>query len=524
MVKKQKWNTIISFFTLLSVTINTVIFTGCITPSPTNTGSVDTNIVIGMTSDISGFYPWIGIRDTPTLSVNVNLFNCLVDIDPLTFKLIPGLAESWNNPDGTTWRFFLRKGVQFHNGDFFTAEDVNFTIQYLKTLPYYSEELEALSDVKILDNYTIDLITKKPCPTLLYNLVSTFILSEKYMKTIEGTNETWPIGTGAYKLGEYSPGTSITIERFDQYWAGQPVVKTVIFKKINTSEELKNALMNREINIAGLAVEDVAEIQNTTGFIVKSVQTPGVIYLSFDFRINDSYGFKGMKNPVSDVRVRKAIYQAINVDTIIEKLLHGSANPASQFVTDLTFGYNPAITRFPYDIETAKELMRDAGYQAGFSIALDTLDTPRWVNISNEIARQLSEINITVLLHILPANEYYPKLYYKNTSLYITGIQPLDAESLIKLLLQTSNMQEGDGVWNYGNYSNTEIDRLCEELSYTMDTNTRGGYIQEIFSLATSDVAWVPLFSPKNYYGMTDNIDWTPCPSLYFFVKDISFT
>jgi len=516
--------TLIHWFIFSIILVNIFVFPGCLTDSNDEKSPPDFDIVIGTISDISGFYPWMGIRDNPTLAINVNLFDCLVELDHYTYKFIPALAENWNNPNSTTWRFFLRKDVRFHNGDTFTADDVKFTIDFMKNDPYYIEELEAISDSRIRDTYTIDIFTSKPCPTLLYNLATLFMLSEEHMNQSAVDTETWPVGTGAYQFVDYIPRDAIIFERFDEYWGGPPAVHRVVFKHMNTTAEIKHALLQGEIDIGSLAIEDVGEIQNSTGCIVQSVQMPSVIYLSFDFRVNDSYGFQGSVNPVSDVRVRKAMYHAIDIDTIIRTCLNGSAMPASQFLTSYTFGYNPDIRRLSYDVSMAQELLKDAGYEAGFAIVLDTSNTPRWVAIANEIARQLAEINITILINPLPTDEYYPKLYVKNTSLYITGFNPLDAESLIKLLLQTSNMTVGDGVWNYGNYSNPEVDRLYELLFSTMETWKRQEYLQEIFSIAVADVAWVPLFSPKVHFGMKDEIQWRPSPSSFYWVKDISFT
>lgn len=519
----NKTRKIIHLLILFTLTVNSFLIAGCLTDSNDKDDIIDNDLIIGTSKNVSGFYPWMNSRDITTLSVNRNLFTCLVEIDSITERIVPGLAESWNNPNNVTWRFFLRKGVKFHNGDLFTADDVKFTIEYMRNYPFHSQELESISDVITVDNYTIDINTKKPVPLLLYKLATLFILSDDYMRTIENTNESWPIGTGAYQLVDYIPGDHIILQRFENYWKGQPDVHNVTFKKMNSSEELKNALIQGELDLIQLSSEDVEEIENTIGLTVKSVQSTGVAYLSFDFRVNDSYGFQEAKNPVSDERVRKAVYHAINIDTIIKKCYNQTANPASQFLTDYTFGYNPAINRLPYNLEIAKELMREAGYEAGFTIQLDTQNAGKWLCVSTEIANQLAAINITVILNPQPPNEYYTTLYYKNTSFYIAAIIPLEAEGLIKLLLQTSNMVEGDGVWNYGNYSNPEVDRLCELLSYTMDTWKRREYFYEIFSLAASDIAWIPLFSMKNFYGVIDNIDWKPSPSSYIIVEEISF-
>ena len=107
--------------------------------------------------------------------------------------------------------------------------------------------------------------------------------------------------------------------------------------------------------------------------------------------------------------------------------------------------------------------------------------------------------------------------------MYLTSFNPIEAEGLIKLLLHTPDLQENYGAWNYGNYSNREVDRLCELLSYTMSTATRKEYMQEAFFIAASDVAWIPLFSPKAFYGTVDDIEWKPRPSLFIWVEEISF-
>ena len=175
MVERKRSRTIITFL-LLSLFIFHIFLTpGCINNS-TDNGKIGTDIVIGMTGNISGFYPWMQTRDTSSLSVNTNLFNCLAEIDPDSLKFSPALAESWNNPNNVTWRFFLRKDVQFHNGNDFTSEDVKFTIEYMRNYSFHKEELEAISEIEIVDNHTLDIKTHQPYPLLLYKLGTLFIL------------------------------------------------------------------------------------------------------------------------------------------------------------------------------------------------------------------------------------------------------------------------------------------------------------------------------------------------------------
>jgi peptide/nickel transport system substrate-binding protein len=225
------------------------------------------------------------------------------------------------------------------------------------------------------------------------------------------------------------------------------------------------------------------------------------------------------------VRIRKAMYHAINIDTFIEKFSNTSATvPVSQFVNPYLFGYNPNIERLPYDKEKATQLMRDAGYANGFTIELDCPDSNRSIDLCKEIAHQLAEINITVKINPIPGFEYYSELYYKNTSFYITGINTLTAEGTIKLLIHTSDMNENIGIWNYGNYSNPEVDRLYEIICYTMEPEIRKELIQQVFAIAMDEVAWIPLYSSKAFYGICADFEWSPRPSLYMIFEEISLS
>jgi peptide/nickel transport system substrate-binding protein len=508
--------------------LNCILFSGCITDNEQDEVEKNVELYIGMTRNSTGYFPWMFVRDTPTLTININIFNSLIKLDRHHLGFKSGLAENWNNPDNLTWRFFLRKNVKFHNGYNFTAEDVKFTFEFLKNFSYTAEELQPISEIEILDDYTIDIRTEYPYPNLLNRFLTVYIISKQYIMELENINETWPvgteiwpIGTGAYKLVEDIPDKHIILERFEDYWGDKPDIKKVIFKKMNTTEELINALKTGDLDIINIPFENVEEISDSEGLKVTSVQPPSVVYLSFDFRNNDSYGFPGMKNPTSDVRVRKAMYHAINISYLIKKYLNNYAEPATQFITKDILGFNPEIERLPYDLEIAKKYMIDAGYEEGFNITLDAPLSSRAINITNLIVEQLSEININVTPRVLSSTEYYLNLYIKDTSFYITSFNHFDSESSLKLLLQTPNIEENEGIWNYGNYSNSKVDEIIINLSYTMEPDLRKELLQEAFFSANEDVAWIPLYSTKVFYGIREDLIWNPRPSLFIWVEEI---
>ena len=495
-------------------------FSGCIESNQNDEGDLEINI--GLSQDISGFYPWI-IRDTISLSVNQNFFNPLVEIDKDNTGIIPALAEGWNNPDDLTWRFFLKKGVKFHNGDDFTSKDVKFTIEYLENFSFYMDKFSSITNISILDNYTIDIKTQDIDPLLLYDLVLVNILSESYMLSIMDTNESWPIGTGPYKLREYVSNDHISLERFDDYWKELPQIRIINFVVVDDYEDLLDGVFNGSLDISSVAFDDIGDILSEDGLKLLWVETPSVVYISFDFREYDSYGFYGEKNPVSDLRVRKAMYYAINISQFIETSFNITNRiPASQFITSKTFGYNPNIERLEYNVEKARLLMREAGYEEGFNITFDCPNSESSINLCNKISDDLSLINITVLINPSEYNEYLRKLYFKNTSFYITAFSPLTGEGAISLLLQSSDMEKGLGFWNYGNYSNTEVDSLYDLILNTTNPSLRQKTIQNVFSIAMNDVAWIPMYSSKAFYGVKDDIIWNPRPSLYIIAEEIN--
>jgi peptide/nickel transport system substrate-binding protein len=487
--------------------------------------TIRNSLIIGIGENVFGFFPWLESYDVNTMMINMNIFNSLVEFDQI-LRTKPKLATSWNNPDNLTWRFYLRENVKFHNGYKFTAEDVKYTIDFIKENETHvlRDLLVSVSEVKIINDFTVDIITEDPCPILLNKLVDIPIASKQYL---EGTTKEWPIGTGAYKLIEYVEDEHVKLERFEDYWE-ELEVKNVTFKIIEDDEEMKNATVTGEIEIASHILPRFYDvIKNTSGIRVGKCSQPTVFFLSFDFRENDSVAFKGEKNPLSDVRVRKAIYHAINITYIIDNVLNGSnfAEPASQFVTPLIFGYNPNIERLPYDVEEAKVLMKEAGYEDGFEIALDCHKGSLNHKLICEILQnQLSEI-IDVELNFLSVEDYYMKIGSRNSSFYSIGWLAAtgDGGEIFDYMIRTVDQKAGIGTYNLGYYSNPEVDEIGENISHILNPKLRLEQMQKGFKIAMEDIAWIPLYSPKCVYGVADYIAWDPGPNMMIAVEDIRF-
>jgi peptide/nickel transport system substrate-binding protein len=494
---------------------------GCISSIESENEILSDEEIIIAICGIYGFHPWLRSYDVETMAVNANIFNSLIEFDR-NFRITPALAVSWNNPDNLTWRFNLRENVKFHNGDNFTAEDVKYTIDIIKSDndSVIRELVLGITVVKIIDDYTVDIITEKPSPVLLNKLVDVFIVSKNYQ---EKTDTEWPIGTGGYKLVDYECDKYAILERFDDYWKGPPVIKKTTFKIFIDVEEKKEALMNRTVDISSFHPRDFEKILTIEGLDIVSVSPPTVFYLSFDFRENNSSYRYSEKNPLSDVKVRKAIYHSINISYLIEEKLFNFAGAASQFVSPLIFGYDPDIKRLPYDIDSAKALLNESEFPEGFELDFTCFNSTNSIEFCQEISNMLADINITVHIKPLGPNEYYPNLCVGNCSFFIVGWQTSSADGgeIFDFCLKSNDEIKSSSSYNYGYYSNPEVDLIGQEVASEMVPKDRLNFMQEGFSIAMDDVAWIPLYIPQSLYGCNEKFDWKPGGSSDFKVEVI---
>lgn len=446
-----------------------------------------------------------------------NIFNGLVEFDE-EFRIIPALAVSWNNPDNLTWRFFLRQGVKFQNGDDFTAEDVRFSIESSSSLH------SIISDVAVLDAYTVELTTYEPTPSILSRLAHSGVI---YCKNVtEGSEEPPLIGTGPYRLKTYEIGTSTTLERFDDYWGETPEIKTVVFQAIEDDEERLDALIAGTIDIAEYNIDDTIEqIMQEENITLVKFPPLSTYIIGFDMRQNSSYGYPDGKNPTADLRVRKAIYHAIDIVPLIHGPFKGFAQPESQFITPHIFGYHPEIDRLPYNVTLSQQLLAEAGYEQGFDIILDCITEGFAYNAENcyLIAQQLSAVGINVTMNNLSMEEFDAKVVSeKNTSMYLVGYGMISVDGGWFYDLFIRSVGENLGVYNCGYYSNDEVDRLGAAASQEMDPEIRRQLLQDGFRIAlVDDVMVVPLFSQELFILTAKTIELKPRADLRCIVKDI---
>lgn len=469
---------------------------GCIDEEIENkTNGFDLNIAYSQ-DVFNGFYPWVGFINTQTLSINSNIFNSLVEFGE-RYQIIPALAESWNNPNNLTWRFFLRKDVTFHNGDSFLADDVKYSIDLIKgdknnTLYGY---VTMVKEVIIVNDFTVDIVTVEPYPILLDKLVYIFMISKQNHEEVSNGD---PIGTGAYRFLEYVKDTYLLLERFEGYWGKKPQCQNVTFQFFHDYEDQLNNFFEGNVDIIdSIDTNDYDNLSKIPGVKILPFTFNTVTYLCFNFVENTSF---------LDVRVRKAVYHAINIDELIEHALNGYGEPASQFVSEYIFGYNPEIQRLSYDLNKARQYLKDAGYHQGFKITLDCRESEVREHASRMIADQLSLINITVEVNILSSSDFYSKISKRESLFYFSGwaTDSPDAGEIFDNILRSVDFENGFGLSNFGNYSNQVVDEIAENISYSMNPVARLDLMKEGFAIVMEDVVCVPLYILKGYCVVRD--------------------
>ena len=342
---------------------------------------------------------------------------------------MPGLALSWEQTSPLKWRFKLRQGVKFHDGAPFTADDVVFSIiraqQPTSQIAVYAN---AVGTPKKIDDYTVEFELPKVNPIFLEHVQSIFIMNKAWCEAHKATKpqdfknkeEAYTAlnanGTGPYILVKREPGIRTTWKRNPNYWAKpEGNVQEVVFTPIGNDATRTAALVSGELDfILDPPPRDVAKLRNTAG--VKIIDGPEnrIVFIGMDqFRdelINSN--IKG-KNPFKDVRVRRALYHAVDIETMKTKLMSGQSFPTGGMTPSPKAAYNdPKIeARAPFDLELAKKLMAEAGYPNGFEVQLDCPNN-RYINdeeICIALAGMWDKIGVKVKVVAHSARDLLPQ-------------------------------------------------------------------------------------------------------------------
>jgi peptide/nickel transport system substrate-binding protein len=429
-----------------------------------------------------------------TNSVNGQVYERLVIRDK-QLNIKPSLATEWQQVDALTWRFKLRPGVKFHDGTPFTADDVVFSMQRA-SMPtsQIKNYATALGTPRKIDDLTVEFKLDKVNPIFLQHLDTVYIMSKAWC---EKHNVTKPLdftnkeeshagfnanGTGPFMLVSRQPGIKSTWKRNPAYWGKiEGNVQEVVFTPVGSDATRTAALISGELDfVLDPAPRDVPRLRNTAG--VKIIDGPEnrIVFIGMDqARDKLLYGnVPGDKNPFKDQRVRRALYQAIDIETLKTKLMQGQSVPTGGLTPSPMGAYNDAEIekRFPFDLAAARKLMADAGYADGFEVTLDCPNN-RYINdeeICLSLAAMWAQLKVKVKVNGMPRATYFPKLEKGDTSMYMLGWGGAitDAETVLTPVLRNRG-DKGIGFYNYGNSKNDKFDDLAAKSSVEADAKKR---------------------------------------------------
>lgn len=434
----------------------------------------------------------------------------------------PRLAESWKAVSDTTWEFKLRKGVKFHDGSDFTAEDVKFSIERIPLVSGPNPTtiyVRRVKETKIIDTHTIHVVTDGPSPILPNDFIRLFIVSSKAAAglTKETANEAFnsgkaAIGTGPYRYVSWQPKGDLVMDRFDGYWGQKEPWARHVRKEIPNDAARVAQLKAGQLDlITRVPATDVASLKTDSKLTVKTIDTVYVFNIEIDMRdkvlnVSAKDGSPLDKNPFLDLRVRQAIDMAIDRKALAEIAMEGLGQPVNQLVTPSIFGFNKSLPPRRYDVATAKKLLADAGYPNGFKLQFtftqDRLPGDRQVGTS--IAQMLAAIGIDAQANAQPAAVFFPARTRGEYSFSMSGWGTLTGEAHYTLssLVHSNDKEKKMGAFNVLNYKNEDVDKLLQQAAVEMNDDKRRKQLEDVNAIVEKDMQRLPIVAVGSAWAM----------------------
>lgn len=491
---------------------------------------------IGLSSEPSSVDPHFHNLG-PNNQIRRHIFESLTDTDELQ-RVMPGLAESWEAIDDTTWQFNLRQGVKFHDGSEFTAQDVIYTmcrIPNVENSPSsFTIYTRFATEVEAPDPHTVIFKTAQPYPLVPIEVSTWGILSASAMGgenvefDVDGCTgvDSWPrtedfnsgqhmVGTGPFQFEELIRGEHLVLTRNDDYWGDMPEWERVTFRPITSPGPRVAALLAGDVDlIENPPLQDLQRLRDNPDTDVVQALSNRVIYLHFDHEAEPTPGVSGTegKNPFKDKRVREAVSIAINRDAITGSLMQGFAEPANQLLPDGFFGNDPDLPPIPFDPDRARQLLADAGYGDGFQLVIGT-PNDRYINdqqVAQAVAQMLTRIGIDASIDASTASVFFSRRDQYEFSLYLAGWGAATGEmsSPLRALVATPDPARGMGGTNRGRYSNPAMDELLQQAMVTVDDEERESLLRQAVREVMGDFGIVPLHYEVSPWGFRTGLTY----------------
>ncbi len=483
-------------------------------------------------------FRWTSASDIPTWDihsqnnalangVHAAVYESLVYYNSKTFKPEPVLATGWNQMTPTQLRVTLRKGVKFHDGSPFTADDAVFSLERaMAKTSNFGIYAQGIDRVVKVDDFTIDIITKTPNPVLLNQMTELRIMNKAWAeknnsvapKDIKTQDENFAHrnanGTGPFMLKEWQPDQKIVLTRHAGWWGKMDGnVTEVVYTPVKNVSTRMAALLSGEVDfVLDPSPQDLPRVRQTPSLKVIDGIENRTIFFGMDQHRDELPGsnVKG-KNPLKDQRVRKALYQAIDINAISRVTLRGLGQPTGALVAPQVNGWTEAVhKRYPFDVDAAKKLLVAAGYPDGFEVDF-ACPNNRYINdeqICQAVTSMWARIGVKAKLRTLPLVTYFPMIQRYEASIYMLGWGVPTFDALYSLQSLTRSVGAGgDGNYNVGRYSNPQMDALVERTKKETDLKLRTELLTKALLLQNQDVAHIPLHNQVIPWAMKKNID-----------------
>ena len=468
------------------------------------------------------------------------VYESLVNRDE-QYRLEPSLATAWRAVSPTAWRFTLRPGVVFHDGTPLTVDDAVFSIERALAPPSQrAYQLKGVTGAKRVDDQHFDILLAAPDAVLPEKLLPLGIMSKAWAvkhavekaQEFNAKQETYAVrnanGTGPYRLDRYEPDVRTLLKRHPRWWGAgaKPAtfgqlgnvgnVDEVTWLPIRSDPTRLAALLSGEVDLVlDPPSQDIARLKQEPRITLLQMPDLGQQYFTFD-QARDELEFSDVKgrNPFKDLRVRLAVYHAINVELIVDKVLRGQGVPTGAFLSSKVDGSPAELDkRLPYDPARSRALLKEAGYPDGFSITLDCVNVAWREAVCQAASAMLTQVGIRTLLRSSPTNQFFPKLSQGSASFIEYGWTPSpDAWASLNGLFHSWD-KSGTGQFNAGRYSNPKLDALIDAIQVEPDLTRRRAMVGVALRIVGDELPFIPLYRRTLNWAMKKGVQAVQWPN-----------
>ncbi|MED4080484.1 glutathione ABC transporter substrate-binding protein [Halalkalibacterium halodurans] len=484
------------------------------------------DLILGVLSDISMLDPHTS-SDVPSGAVQSNIYETLVKFNS-DMELEPLLAESWEAVEEDVWEFRLQEGVTFHDGSEFNGDVVKANIERILDETTASPRailFEIIEEIEVIDSHTVRMKTEQPFAPLPAHFAhyASSMISLKAIEADQAAVESGeqpgtyinehPYGTGAFTFENWNPGTEVILSRFDDYWGEPAHVDTATFRVIPEDLTRLAELETGGVHIIDpVQASDRTRVENTDGMNLYQRNAASITYM----------GFNVQKEPLDNELVRQAIALALDKDAMLQGVLDGTGEPAVGPINETNFGFSSEVAGIEQDVERARELLAEAGYEEGFSTTIWTNDNRERMDIAEIAQANLAEVGIDANIEVVEWGAYLELTGSGNHDLFILGLSlgTGDADYPMHMLFHSENIGE---TGNRSFFQDEAFDAMLHEARIEQDEETRLQMYMEATEYLNEKVPMAFLYHPDHLMGYRDEVQgfWADASGIYQ-LKDVS--